>query len=404
MTYIDPMISKDIIEDVIDYWSEDIEKAEVIHRDLSDLLLETRKMEEVTVLKGVRRSGKTFMLYELKKAIGGTYINFEDDRLDGFGIEDFDKLFDLAMKSEKAVLYLDEVQEVKGWEKFAHRAHRKVKIFVTGSNSRLLSSDFSKGLVGRTKSITSTPLSFGEFLRFKNLENSRGSLLDYMSTGGFPRIVLSGDIQLVREYYDRILYRDIIARNSLRNPEALKTISDYLLSNIGKEFSYRSLKQISGLKHETTIKEYVGLLQDGFLLSILKSFSPSIKKQEGYSRKIYAVDPGFIGLGKRMDLDQGRILENVVFNHLNRMKDLYYWKNSYEVDFLRCEGLKPITAINTTFEAKEDTTMKRELKGLKKAGENFKIPVILVSVYPIKGLPEEINHRLAHHFLNELDR
>jgi predicted AAA+ superfamily ATPase len=395
------MTSKDIIEDVVEYWSEEIEHSNVIQRDLMGDLLRSSKMEEVTVLKGVRRSGKTFMLFGLMKKIGGTYINFEDERLTNFSVEDFEKLFDIAIKKDKKILYLDEVQEVKGWEKFAHRIHRKLKLFVTGSNSKLLSSDFSKSLVGRTKSMISKPLNYNEFLRFKKLPNKRESFLEYMDIGGFPRVVLTGDKDLAREYYDRIIYRDIIAKSNIRNPEALKNISNYLLSNIGKEFSYRSLKQISGLNHETTVREYVDLLQDGFLLKILKGYSPSLKKQEGYSKKIYSVDPAFIHLGKRPEKDSGRLFENIVYNNIQNRADIYFWKNTYEVDFILCSGLKPNSAINTTYEATEESTLSREIEGLKKISKKLEIPSFLVSVYPIKGLTESVEHRIAHRFLIE---
>ena len=395
------MTSKDTIVDVVEYWNEEIERSDVIKRDLMDDLLRSSKMEEVTVLKGVRRSGKTFMLFGLMKKIGGTYINFEDERLMDFSVEDFEKIFDIAMKNNKKILYLDEVQEVEGWEKFAHRVHRKLKIFVTGSNSKLLSSDFSRSLVGRTKSMISKPLNYNEFLRFRKLPNKRESFLEYMDIGGFPRIVLTGDRDLAKEYYERIIYRDIIAKSNIRNPEALKNISNYLLSNIGKEFSYRSLKQISGLNHETTVKEYVDLLQDGFLLKLLKAYSPSLKKQEGYSKKIYTVDPAFIHLGKRLEKDSGRTFENIIFNHIQDRADIYFWKNTYEVDFILCSGLKPKSAINAAFEATNESTVSREIGGMEKISKKLKIPATLVSVYPIKGLTESIEHRIAHRFLIE---
>ena len=395
------MTSKDTIVDVVEYWNEEIGRSDVIKRDLMDDLMRSSKMEEVTVLKGVRRSGKTFMLFGLMKKIGGTYINFEDERLMDFSVEDFEKIFDIAMKNNKKILYLDEVQEVEGWEKFAHRVHRKLKIFVTGSNSKLLSSDFSRSLVGRTKSMISKPLNYNEFLRFRKLPNKRESFLEYMDIGGFPRIVLTGDRDLAKEYYERIIYRDIIAKSNIRNPEALKNISNYLLSNIGKEFSYRSLKQISGLNHETTVKEYVDLLQDGFLLKLLKAYSPSLKKQEGYSKKIYTVDPAFIHLGKRLEKDSGRTFENIIFNHIQDRADIYFWKNTYEVDFILCSGLKPKSAINAAFEATNESTVSREIGGMEKISKKLKIPATLVSVYPIKGLTESIEHRIAHRFLIE---
>jgi len=164
------MTSRDVLEDVIDGWRESIEGERVIHRDITDDIERSVEMEEITVIKGVRRAGKTFILYELFQRHGGIYLNFEDERLYDFTHRDFEKVADIARERGERFLYLDEVQEVEGWEKFAHRAHRRFKIFVTGSNSRLLSSDYASALVGRTKSFTVYPLSYAEFLRFRNLE------------------------------------------------------------------------------------------------------------------------------------------------------------------------------------------------------------------------------------------
>jgi len=396
------MTSKDVIVDVIDDWAEEVRRATVIRRNLLGPLADSIKMEEVSVVQGVRRSGKTFMLYGLMKEHGGTYINFEDERLLDFTPGDFDKLVDIVNQKDQRILYLDEVQEVDGWEKFAHRIHRKVKLFVTGSNSRLLSSDYSSGLVGRTKTFVSRPLMYNEFLDFTKLDGERESLLRYMGVGGFPRIVLTGDTGLAREYLERILYRDIMAKNDIRDPEALRAIADYLLSNVGKEFSFRSLKQVSGLKHETSVRDYISHLQRAFLLQVVNAYSASLKKQATYGKKVYAVDPGFITLGRRMGPDAGRVLENVVFNHLSPLGDVFFEKHIKETDFLLCDGLRPIRAVNVTFEAPVRTTVAREVQGLSDASKRYGIPAELVSVYPVEGLPAGIENRLAHQFLLEL--
>ena len=393
------MTSKDVIQDVVEYWAEEIRSETVHRRNLTPMLVESMGREEVTVVQGVRRSGKTFMLYGLLREHGGTYVNFEDERLIGFTVEDMDKLYDIVMEGDQKVLYLDEVQEVPGWEKFAHRVHRRMKVFVTGSNSRLLASDFSKGLVGRTKSFRSHPLLFNEFLEFTGARNSRKAFLEYMKTGGFPRIVLTGDLGLAGEYLDRIVYRDIVGRNDIRHPGALRTIASFLLSNVGKEFSYRTLREVSGLGHESTVRDYVAHLESGFLLGVINAYSGSLKKQATYGKKVYAVDPAFITLGKRWDDDEGRVLENVVYNHLVGKGDLYYLKENGETDFLVCEGLRPLRAVGVTFEAPEVATVHREARALTAATSRFNVPAELVSVYPVNGMPEGIENRLAHRYL-----
>jgi predicted AAA+ superfamily ATPase len=393
------MTSKDVIQDVVEYWAEEIRSETVHPRNLTPTLADSIGSEEVTVVQGVRRSGKTFLLYGLQREHGGTYINFEDERLIGFSVEDLDKLYDIATEEDEGILYLDEVQEVPGWEKFAHRVHRRMKVFVTGSNSRLLASDFSKGLVGRTKSYRCHPLLYNEFLGFRGLRNGRKAFLEYMGTGGFPRVVLTGDVKLAGEYLDRIIYRDIVGRNDIRHPEALRTIAGFLLSNVGKGFSYRTLKNVSDLGHESTARDYVAHLESGFLLGVLTAYSGSLKKQATYGKKVYAVDPAFISLGKRWDEDEGRVLENVVYNHLVGRGDLFYLKEKGETDFLICEGLRPVRAVGVTYEAPEDATVRREARALTAAVEAHGVSAELISVYPVKGLSEGIENRLAHRYL-----
>ncbi len=396
------MVSRDVLIDVIEYWEEEINKAQVIYRDIEEKIERTLDMEEITVITGVRRAGKTYILFDLFKKYGGTYLNFEDERLMGFEIGDFEKILDIMAQKNSKILYLDEVQEVNGWEKFAHRVHRKIKIFVTGSNSKLLSSDYAKVLVGRTKTFTVYPLSYAEFLRFTNMKVGRESLLKYMEIGGFPRIVLSGDISLAREYLERIVYRDIIPRSGINYPEALKNLSIYLLSNVGKEFSYRSLTQITGIKHEITLRKYVDLLKNAFLIDILPRYSPSLKIQESYGKKVYAVDTSFITLGKRNSGDFGRILENMVFLHLKRKNEsLYYLKDLYEADFVLCHSLKPWKIINVMFEARNEETLKREITSLRYFGKKYGVPLELISMYPVE-VPKGIESRIAHRYLVEL--
>jgi len=392
------MMQKDVLEDIAADWADDIGKETVVERELAAALEAAIGQEEVSVIKGVRRDGKTFMLFHLMKKHGGTYINFEDERLHDFDLDDFEKLLDIARNNEP-ILYLDEVQHVRGWERFAHRAHRKIKIFVTGSNSRLLSSDHARSLVGRTRGFDVYPLSFTEYLRFTGNRRSRQALVRYMETGGFPRIVMTGDTSLAREYLDRIIYRDILGTQNIKHPEAIRTLAYYLLSNVGKEFSFRSLKSITGLDHESTVRDYLGYLKDAYLLDIVKKYSPSIKAQETYGKKVYAIDPGFISLGMRRERDSGRILENAVYLHLNRTgHDVFYGKNGREVDFVVCDGLRPARVINVTFEAESERTLKREIDSLHYFQRRYDVPGELVSLYPCR-VPEDMDFHLAHRYM-----
>ncbi len=391
------MLSRDVLEDVIEWWEEEIKGQRIIEREILVEVEKSLDMEEISVIRGVRRSGKTFVLYDLFRKHGGIYINFEDERLAGFSADDFEKVADLMAKRGEKILYLDEVQEVEGWEKFAHRAHRRFKIFVTGSNSSLLSGDYSKALVGRTKSFTVCPLSYREFLSFRDLPPERESFIEYLRLGGFPRIALTGDLSLVKEYFERMIYRDIIGRSHIMHPDSLKDISLYLLSNVGKEFSYRSLRELTGIRHESTLKEYVGLLESAFMISIVRRYSPSLRKQGGYSKKVYAVDTAMAHLGMRTSEDRGRIFENAVYLHLRRKYDVYFLKNGREVDFLACEGLNPVKMVNACYEADEGTS-KREEASLRYFMKKYDVPAEIVTLYPFK-VPREIELRLAHRWM-----
>ncbi len=396
------MISKEVLEDITEGWAEDIQGEHVIHRDLTERAEDTIEQEEVTVIKGVRRAGKTFILYELFQKYGGLYINFEDERLFDFTLDDFERLYDIANVAGKKILYMDEVQNIEGWEKFVHRVHRKLKVFVTGSNSALLSSDYSKALVGRTRTLSVTPLQYKEFLRFRENKVGRESFLEYMELGGFPRIALTGHRSLAKEYLDRIIYRDILGTEKVMYPDSISRLALYLLSNVGKEFSYRSLRDVCGVKHENTVKEYLNMLKEAFLIDMIRRYHPSLRKQESYGKKVYSVDPAFVHIGKRLDRDHGRVLENIVYLYLQKAReDIYFGKNHKEVDFVICDGLKPIEVLNVTYEAEAESTLEREISSLEYFAKKYDVPAGLVSLYPC-NVPEDVQFHLAHRYLEKL--
>ncbi len=394
------MVSKDVLQDIVEGSLEFIEGGEVLHRDMVPVIEASLEMEEVTVITGVRRSGKTYVTFELLRRNGGIYLNFEDERLIGFEPADFAKVTDIADGIGTRIMVLDEVQEVVGWEKFAHRAQGRYKIIVTGSNSRLLSGDYSKALTGRTKGYRVHPLSYSEFLRFRNARAGRRTLIDLMETGGFPRVVLTGDRSLAREYLDRTIYRDVVGRARIDRPEALHQIAMYLLSNVGKEFSYTALMDMCGIGNAGTVRKYVELLEEAYLIETLKRYSPSLRRQEGYLKKVYAVDVSFAALGKRVTEDAGRLFENVALNHLGRKGDVFYLKNAREADFIVCDGLKPLRIVNVAYDVPGKETLDREVDSLRYFGRKYDVPLQLVTLFPAK-VPGDIDHRLGHRFLRE---
>ena len=187
----------------------------------------------------------------------------------------------------------------------------------------------------------------------------------------------------------------------MKYPEALRTMAVYLLSNAGKEFSYRSLKEITGIKHEVTVKEYLSHLENAFLLDTVRKYSPSLRVQESYVKKVYASDTGFLNLGRRASKDLGRILENAVYLHLRDKYDVFFGKNRREVDFLLCDNLKPLKIVNVTYEVNDRITLKREITGLKHFMNEYGVPGEFVSMYPFNA--DDIPVRLAHRFCAELN-
>ena len=224
-------------------------------------------------------------------------------------------------------------------------------------------------------------------------------MMDFMRTGGFPRIVLTGDIDLAREYLDRIIYKDILGRERVKHPEAVRNLVLFLLSNVGKEFSYRSLRDVCGVKHENTVKDYIVMLKNAYLVYTINRYHASLKVQESYGKKVYAIDPAFIYLGKRFGEDYGRILENVVLIQLlKRGSHIYFGKNSKELDFILCKGTKPQELLNVTYHVEDNDTRVRECSSLLYFMNKMNIRGSIISMYPFK-VPDEIEFHLAHRYL-----
>jgi hypothetical protein len=365
-------------------------KKKLIQRDLDlDVYLKTR---QVVVISGIRRCGKSSLLYLIKnkmhlKKEQIVYFNFDDERLINFKIGDFNKLYALHIELfrpdiSKLIWFLDEIQNIHNWEKFVNRIYEKqMKIFVTGSNASLLSSEISTALTGRNMTIYLMPFSFKEYLRIKNISFSdslltteqkamlTGEFYQYVETGGFPQVLQENNMSLISFYYQDILYRDIVARYSLQQTEELKNLSLFISSNISRLYSYRQLLTICGVNSVSTIKKYLNYFEQSFLFYFVKKFDYSIKKQILNPKKIYLSDTGFYGkIGFRSTHDAGHLLENIAFLSLKRSgKEIYYHKHKYECDFVIKKNLNISEAIQVSAQITNATTRKREFEGLYEA-------------------------------------
>jgi len=364
-------------------------KKHLIYRDIE--LEKYLNTSQVIIISGIRRCGKSSLLFLIKEKLNlheadYCYFNFDDERIiaDISILEDIYNLH-IEVYGKKPVLFLDEIQNIDNWEKFVNRMYEQgIKVFVTGSNAKLLSSEISTSLTGRNKCIELFPFSFAEYLRFignnyelERLTPTSKSLLlrdfnAYFETGGFPLVVKENDTELINAYFQDIFYRDIIARYRLSQVDEIKQIGLYFASNIGKLFSYSTLQQISGVKSLSSIKDYLFYYQESYLFFYLKKFDYSVKKQIMNPKKVFSIDPAFVHrLGFNFPENKGRILENIVYLELlRRGKEVYYHSGKKECDFLVKVGLSIVEAVQVVYQLGR-TNYEREFQGLIEAMNTY---------------------------------
>ncbi|MBV6645161.1 MAG: ATP-binding protein [Cyclobacteriaceae bacterium] len=349
---------------------------------------------KIISILGPRRAGKTSVCLQIIKKLRDTlppdrllYINFEDDRFYPAQLEDMDTLIRSYYsmypdnKKRKVYFFFDEVQEIPGWEKFVRRLldQENCRIYLTGSSSKLLSREIASALRGRTLSYEIFPLSFSEFLTFNNIsydETSTGKSLlrngleKFFWQGGFPELTFipqSLHLPTVSEYIDLMLYRDLTERFNLRNPQLMKYMLKYMLTNIANPMSiskvFNDLKSQGYSLSKNTAYEYLSYLEEAFALYRTSRWSTSVRKTTVNPIKIYCVDQSFKYAmnGKR---DVGRIFENIVYMAIRRLGiEPYYALNKQEVDFFTEQPI----LINACDEIEDTATWTRELEALNEA-------------------------------------
>lgn len=364
---------------------------QLITRDLE--LDRYTSTKQVVVISGIRRCGKSSLLYLIKEEMNLSeeeycYFNFDDERI-LTDVSILESIYNLHIEiyGREPILFLDEIQNIENWEKFVNRIYeRGIKVFITGSNASLLSSEIATSLTGRNKQIELFPFSFAEFLRFNgksyNLDRlsskSKSFLIQdftkYLEVGGFPIVVKENDTELINSYFQDILYRDIISRYRLTQVKEIKQIGLYFASNISKLFSYSTLMDISGVKSASSIKDYLYYYEQTYLWFYLKKFDYSLKKQIMNPKKVYGIDSAFVHrLGFSFSENKGRILENIVFLDLLRQgKEVFYHTGKKECDFVIKKGLKIVEAIQVTYSL-NDSNFEREISGLLEAMEYYRL-------------------------------
>ncbi|MFC1613562.1 ATP-binding protein [Patescibacteria group bacterium] len=356
-----------------------------VTRDIKfDKYLNTK---QITVISGIRRCGKSTLLSQFSKYFDNFYyLNFDDERLIDFNVQDFDNLMTVFQKMHKAkTIFLDEVQNVENWERFARRIYEEgYKIFITGSNAKLLSSELTTHLTGRYFKINLYPFSFKEFLDYKKIDyknketQNKINILKnfdfYLANGGFPEFIKYNDNEFLKRIYEDILYKDLLVRFNIREVKAFKQLSNFLFANFTKELSYNSLKNILAFKSAVSVKNYIDFMQESFLVFELYKYDYSLKKQYISDKKIYTIDNGMRNtIAFSFFDDKGNLLENLVFLELKRRgQELYFFKDKQECDFIIKEKTKIQQAIQVTHILSKYNT-EREIKGLIGAMDKFKL-------------------------------
>jgi hypothetical protein len=345
------------------------------------------KIKHITVISGIRRCGKSTLLKQFSQRYPSFYyLNFDDERLLDFSVSDFQALMVVFQKFFPAkVILLDEIQNVPKWERFARRIFEEgYKIFLTGSNAKLLSSELATHLTGRYLKLELYPFSFIEFLSFHKFTYERfdskmqakamGYFDKYMQAGGFPEFVIGSNKEILKQVYEDIIYRDLITRFKIRESKSFKQLVNYLFANFTGEISYNSIKNILGFKSATSVKNYIDFIQESYLAFEVFKYDHSLKKQYVSNKKIYVIDNGLRSAAAFFNSpDYGKFLENLVFLELKRREEeIYYYKEKYECDFVVKKGLKIKKAFQVCYDLVENNK-KREIGGLEEAMKKFNL-------------------------------
>jgi predicted AAA+ superfamily ATPase len=324
------------------------------------------------LLTGVRRSGKSTLLKQLMRYHGSmNFFNFEDSRTAGFEVDDFrivEELFS-ELSGNNPMFFFDEIQNVKGWERYVRDAiDRKKTVVITGSNANLLSRELGTKLTGRHLDFEVYPFSYREFLTYFNLKAKADSFLSFLTKGGFPGYLNFGKKEMLSTLVSDILVRDIFSRYNLRNQDVYRKIVQYLLSNTGKEVSFNNLKNTFEVGSASSVMEFVNYLVDAYLVFLIPRYDTSLKVQARNPRKVYVIDQGLVNFSSVSGSpDQGRLLENTVFLQLKRSgKEIWFNKGKKECDFICREGKTSYSAIQVSWQVGLQNE-KREIEGLLEA-------------------------------------
>lgn len=418
------MDSTQLVE-IIDEWN-------FWHRSLNDDLMGIKRefylklitpllnTREIILLSGARRAGKSTLIYQIIDQLmkAGTlassilYINFEDyrfiDNLEPSLLEDIAEIYfdKINPRKDFCWFFLDEIQNVKYFEKYLRTIYdmkKRIKFVISGSNSKIMSGEIADILTGRNITVPVYPFSFFEFLAFadpsitidRTLNREKlifslkeqkslikNSLEKYLIHGGYPEIIYSYSTgkeyqagKIITQYFDDIILKDIIKRYNLRNSQSVLSAANFCIDNISNSLSYTKIAGVLGISTKQVI-EYIGYFENANLIFQNRFFSWKIKETLAVNKpkKIYAIDH-FYKTHMCPQKDCGRIVENVVYLELlRRHREIYYWKEKGEVDFVIKEP-DGLTAIQVSY---TNNINEREFKSLLEFNKKYGAKDILL--------------------------
>jgi predicted AAA+ superfamily ATPase len=379
----------------------------------------------VTVI-GMRRAGKTWFCFQqmqdlLARGIPKErllYLNFEDERLLPFTAADFQEVLDTyygkfpAFRNERCHLFLDEAQRIEGWEMFVRRVldTEPLDVWVTGSSSRLLSSEIATSLRGRALSAEIFPFSFREFLRCHEIDvgtterygaTTRATLQHmaarYLETGGFPevqRLDAPTRRQVLRDYVDIVLLRDVIERHAVSNTVALRALVRHLMATPATRFSvnkfHHSLRSQGIACAKNDLYAFLDHLADAFVVFLAPVHSRSQKARQVNPRKAYAIDGGLLqAVSLAMTEDRGALLENLVYLHLRRVglqPEYYLTRDGGEVDFvLRASARERPRLVQAAWSLRDPEVRRREEAALQQAARELRAASATIVTWTDEG-------------------
>ncbi|MBI1869547.1 ATP-binding protein [Candidatus Gottesmanbacteria bacterium] len=403
---------------------------QIIDRD-EPLMVEDMPAGKALVVTGFRRVGKTYLLFHaIKKLLNSysrseiVYLNFEDERipLSTQVLTNLIPEIQAVFGQKPKFLFLDEIQNMPHWSKWLRRILdiQQIKIVVTGSSSKVSSLEIPTELRGRAWEKMVFPLNFKEFLRFKGQafdfqkikyvleEQAKMHFLfeEYLKYGGLPEVVLiptEKKPELLQNYFQTVVRKEMIERFKIRNEEALKMSLKLVLNSTYVTVSklYNSFKSMGLPVGKTTLNNYLSFAESAYFLKQLYFYSPSMRSQLQYPRKLHIIDNGFItALSTKFSQNFGRLFENLVFWHLFKNNDniFYYRDERGEVDLVVFQDNQIKTLYQVCYDLSDRETLEREIKSLIRAGRKLKTIDLRVITLKAEEFPTSPKVKVISYF------